>query len=612
MPDKQFSIKGADLQHYKRTEAYAKMIDRIYNQAISAFASIAAKAQSNIDPQKAFNLNDYPAFKEATKKILDTLSKKMKVVIDEGTSNEWLSACKKNDDFLKSILDTTKVPKKTLKKWQDRNLDALGSFQNRKTDGMDLSQRIWKQTQQARSTIELSIDVALGEGKSAAQLATELKQNLVDPSKLFRRVRDKYGNLQLSKAAKAYHPGQGKYRSSYKNALRLTRSEINMSYATSDGLRWQALDFVTGFEVKRSAHEYDCDVCDKLKGKYPKTFEWKKWHPQCRCYAVPILMSRDEFNTDELNELKAAFKGTEYKKFSSQNEITDVPQGFKDWVNTNTERSNGWASQPYFVRDNFDGGTLAGGLKLAVSSPVLNTPPPPPIVVLDPIEEFKNQVDAVNTFDDLRRIATNGFVDIGYNVKMKFYQNDVDLATTKVYLKKLYDLCNEYKIELPFISIKTRQNQGSYGYIEPLKADGTRANYQSEIKAVGINVGKRTDQRRLDPYATGKSLCDPENIQISTLVHEFGHMLNSDYNKSSIANAFRNEIYSIYKSYVSDLYSYRTNSPEFRSIYLGSGADISIHEFIAEAFQEYKNRRASSKYAKRVGTLMDQYFLKKP
>lgn len=45
--------------------------------------------------------------------------------------------------------------------------------------------------------------------------------------RLYRRVRGADGKLHLSKAAKAYHPSQGVYRSSYKNAMRLTRTECN-------------------------------------------------------------------------------------------------------------------------------------------------------------------------------------------------------------------------------------------------------------------------------------------------------------------------------------------------------------------------------------------------
>lgn len=78
-------------------------------------------------------------------------------------------------------------------------------------------------------------------------------------------------------------------------------------------------------------------------------------------------MGRNEFNTDELNELRAALKGTEYKAFQSQDTVTDVPQAFKDWTEANMERSMNWKSQPYFIKDNFEGGTLSGGMKISIN-----------------------------------------------------------------------------------------------------------------------------------------------------------------------------------------------------------------------------------------------------
>ena len=60
------------------------------------------------------------------------------------------------------------------------------------------------------------------------------------------------GKLALSKNAKAFHPGQGVYRSSYKNAMRLTRTETNAAYRLADQDRWQRMDFVVGMRVHKS------------------------------------------------------------------------------------------------------------------------------------------------------------------------------------------------------------------------------------------------------------------------------------------------------------------------------------------------------------------------
>lgn len=370
---KGFSLQGFDVQAYRQSEAYVQAVDALYSEAVKDFAKVASGLKFN--PNKPFSFNDYPAAKRKADEIINGLSSNMKSVVVEGTKKQWLFACQKNDEFLNYILNTSKIAKKTLAKYQDKNLDALSTFQTRKVNGLDLSQRIWNYTGQMKTQMELGIDIALGDGRSANALSRDLRQYLVDPDKLYRRVRDKHGNLVLSKNAKAFHPGQGKYRSSYKNAMRLTRSEINMAYRESDQLRWDKLDFIVGYEVKLSNnHTLNgkpfVDICDDLKGKYPKTFRFKGWHPQCRCHANPILSDPDEFNTDELNELKAAINGDEYKKFTSRNEVTDVPQGFKDWVNDNAERIKGWKSVPYFIKDNFVGGTVSSKIKsLEVANP---------------------------------------------------------------------------------------------------------------------------------------------------------------------------------------------------------------------------------------------------
>lgn len=361
-----FSIQGFDLNHYRTTEQYAAAVQALFDRATLAMAQSAARRK--IDPDKPFSFDDYPEVKAELKKIVGQLATQLQTTIESGSKNQWLFACDKNDGFIASIMDTSKLSKARLKKMQDRNLDALSTFQGRKVGGMDLSQRVWRYVGQYRDQLETALDVGLGEGRSAQELARDVKKNLRDPDRLFRRVRDKRGNLVLSKAARAFHPGQGVYRSSVKNAQRLTRSEINMAYRESDFLRWQQLDFVAGFEIHRSNHEplCKCKMCDRLQGRYPKTFKFKGWHPQCMCYAVPILMDEETFDENELGDLKAALYGTEYKKKQAKNVVVDVPDGFKEWVAENMEASAGWVSTPYFIKDNFVDGDLAKGLKIAL------------------------------------------------------------------------------------------------------------------------------------------------------------------------------------------------------------------------------------------------------
>lgn len=361
-----FSIQGWDMRHYRETEAYAQAVQSLYDKATLAITRAAARGK--IDPDTPFSFDMYPSVQKEMQRITEQLAERVTVVIETGSKKQWLFACDKNDAFISSIMDTSKVSKARLKKMQDRNLDALAAFQGRKVDGMNLSQRVWKYVGQFKDQLENALDVGLGEGRSADELSRDVRQNLNDPNRLFRRVRDKRGNLVLSKRAAAFHPGRGVYRSSYKNAMRLTRSEINMAYRESDWQRWQSLDFVVGFEIHRSNHEplCKCDTCAKLVGRYPKTFKFKGWHPQCMCYATPVLMDEETFDENELGDLKAALRGTTYKHQQAKNAVSDVPDGFKAWVKDHVEAQKGWASTPYFIKDNFVDGQLGKGLKIAM------------------------------------------------------------------------------------------------------------------------------------------------------------------------------------------------------------------------------------------------------
>lgn len=382
-----FSIQAYDNAHYRTTEQYARAVDALFDVATKEISQAATRGK--IDPDKPFSFDDYPKIKGVMQDVTIQLADRLTTTIETGSKKQWLFACKKNDGFIASIMDTSKLSKARLNKMQDRNLDALKSFQGRKVEGLNLSERVWKYVGQYREQMETALDAGLGDGRSAQQLARDVKQNLKDPNRLFRRVRDKRGNLVLSKAARAFHPGRGVYRSSVKNAQRLTRSEINMAYRESDWQRWQSLDFVVGFEIVRSNHEplCDCDICARLIGRYPKTFKFVGWHPQCMCYAIPILMDEETFDENELGDLKAALRGTTYKHKQAANTVPDVPDSFKAWVKDHIEAQRGWSSTPYFIRDNFKNGDLSKGLKIAL----------PTVQQVDVLVAYRSQIEEART-----------------------------------------------------------------------------------------------------------------------------------------------------------------------------------------------------------------------
>ena len=398
MPDKENSIiaqlRGFDAEHYAATERYARQIERLYNTACDEFARIGAGME---ETEAVFSFDKLPKTKKQAQGILTRLVGKMEAVITTGTKAEWLAACKKNDAFIAAILRTAKLTKEEVEQYQSCNLEALSTFQRRKVEGLGLSERVWKYAGELKDAMELGIDVALGEGKSAQELSRDLRSYLQEPHRLYRRVRDKGGNLRLSKAAKLYHPGQGVYRSSAKNAQRLARTEVNMAYRESEFLRWQKLDFVVGFRVMLSNNHTTTnskgekiplvDICDELWGDYPKTFKFTGWHPQCRCFVVPILSDYDEYNQDRANRLKAIVRKAKYESLPSRRTITDVPAKFREYIDSIKERAKGWKSMPYYIRDNFKGGKIEAGLNANTPTKTMNN--------VKPCTEFDGEINCL-------------------------------------------------------------------------------------------------------------------------------------------------------------------------------------------------------------------------
>ena len=156
-------------------------------------------------------------------------------------------------------------------------------FVTQTRQGVKFSDRVWNISDKVIPEMDILVQNAIKEGKSAAEVGRELRKFLNEPERIFRRVRNKKtGELELSETAKQYHPGQGVYRSSVKNAERLARTEINVAYRYSEWLAYQSNELIIGYEIKVSNNsENRCQTCVDLQGIYPKWFLWTSWHPQC-------------------------------------------------------------------------------------------------------------------------------------------------------------------------------------------------------------------------------------------------------------------------------------------------------------------------------------------
>ena len=348
-----------------RSKAIKKLFDNLAHQASLLGIDV------NLESYEEFYLKDYPVLEKRIDELVKEVAKKVTREITDGEEEAWLQANAKNDALVDAVVKGIGVPEEIVSQWKQPNLTALSAFQARKIAGMGLSKRVWALTKSAKQELELALDIGLGEGKSAAELSRDIRQYLNEPDKLFRRVRDKHGILRLSKAAQAYHPGRGVYRSSYKNALRLTQTEINMAYRSADHERWAQEPWVIGQRVCLSNnHTLNGlpfhDICDDVQGVYPKDFKFVGWHPKCRCYKIPELAKREE----RVAYLKKMVNGEDVSGYKFSGEVKKVPEGFDKWMKDNAERISGAEARgklPYFLRDNgkFFTHDKEGMLKLA-------------------------------------------------------------------------------------------------------------------------------------------------------------------------------------------------------------------------------------------------------
>lgn len=346
---KQFSVGVYDKKHLRNLSSRLRKVLALLDDAAVKAVKIGRRTGFR-DEEKDFHFDDFPQARREIDALLGELASGLSVNVREGISEAWGTSNAKNDAMVDSMLGAAGagLPKKATRRWYNHNERAMNAFIRRREAGMGLSENVWNLAQ-FKEELELALESGLVQGVSAAEMSRDVRSCLRNPDKLFRRVRDEKGVLRLSRAAQAYHPGRGVYRSSYKNALRLTATETNMAYRTADNKRWGQIDFVLGQHIEPSRTNHPVvDICDELKGDYPKDFKFVGWHPFCRCFAVPKMASPEKF----LEYQQAILDGKDVSDWKWEGEVKDVPKNFKDWVKENEERISRAKSLPYFLKDN--------------------------------------------------------------------------------------------------------------------------------------------------------------------------------------------------------------------------------------------------------------------
>lgn len=312
----------------KRLAGYMMRVRNIYDGLNEKAAMLVESV--GYEGLAEFSFNDYPEIEREVKLLLSQFVGEMQTLIYSGTSSEW----KSSNTFQDAVADKAlkyyraQIHGDKFKHYYRDNSDQLKAFLQRKENGLNLSSKLWNQSKNYKEALEATISTAIEKGMSAVTLSKRLSKYLNDWPSLQADYQERYG-----KATNIY---DCEYRS-----LRLARNEISMAYRSAEQARWQQFDFILGYKIKLSDSHPRYDICDDLAGDYPKDFKFRGWHPNCLCYTVPIVMSEDEYWSEN--------------RENSPNMVTAPPENFGKWVSENSERIDEARSRgtlPYWVMDN--------------------------------------------------------------------------------------------------------------------------------------------------------------------------------------------------------------------------------------------------------------------
>ena len=343
-----------DKQHIQKVAAQQAVIANIFNQFILSVSPYLRK-WSDAGKNNVWISNQ--GIESAVDRELLNLESMLYANISAFQKDGWERAERKNDDFISLFIKGMSISSATKDGMFTHSLSAFEALKNDiDSNGLKLSDRVWYITQQTKSQLEFYLDSGVVAGRNSNGISSDIRQILQNPQKRFRRIRNEKGELVLSQPMKDYHPGQGVYRSAYKNALRTSATTTNTAYRSADYERWSKQDFILGIEIQRSANNRGpCKICDAMIGKYPKTFKFTGFHPFCICFATPITMEPEDFADFLLNDT-----------VPKEQVITDIPQGAKDFVRENKDG----LQSAFWYKDNF---TNDGGLQREiVSQPITN------------------------------------------------------------------------------------------------------------------------------------------------------------------------------------------------------------------------------------------------
>lgn len=336
--------------------AYNRRLGMLYSGYVKKLLSLGYN-EDVLESDALFNFDNFPLLKARLEDIFNDYFQNSILCYKSGITDGVSLAYTHDGDALGqfSVLSD--------KALQNARKTAAATFiANRfnAKNGLNLAQSVWNYCQQTKSEFEMAMSNVIADGlekgTSAEEVGRRLRQYLNNPDMMYRRYhtvkvlkngqkkdvvtwrrkriidgRIRFVEEPLEKV------GQGVYRSSRMNALRVARTEINAAYHTARNDRWANEPFVIGQHIHVSPQhdpEKCADICDDLEGYYPKGFVWNGWHPQCMCTSDPVMISGEERE----QFYKRLFNGEDMSNYVSPNRVKDVPNQYKRYIEDNADK----------------------------------------------------------------------------------------------------------------------------------------------------------------------------------------------------------------------------------------------------------------------------------
>ena len=336
--------------------AYNRRLGMLYSSYIKKLASLDY-GDDVLENDILFNFDNYPTLRKRLDDIFNDYYANSMLCIKSGITDGVALAYNHDNADLSGF---SVMSDKALSAARKTAAETFIASRLHSDKGLNLAQRIWNYCQQTKSEFEVAMSNVIADGMkdgtSAEDIGRQIRQYLKKPDMMYRRYHtvQRLANGQKKdvvtwrrkriidgKVRFVEEPlekvGQGVYRSSRMNALRVARTEINAAYHTTRNERWANEPFVIGQHIHVSPQhdpEEDADICDELEGYYPKDFVWNSWHPQCMCTSDPVMISGDERE----QFYKRLLNGEDMSNYVSPNRIKDVPDQYKRYIEDNADK----------------------------------------------------------------------------------------------------------------------------------------------------------------------------------------------------------------------------------------------------------------------------------